>query len=84
MLLFAAALSAAASLSNASQQADNGACPRTSASVAGAGGIGGSQRLRPRKLTELPPGTAYMAVYRHIGRCEAPLTMVDYRNSRRR
>jgi hypothetical protein len=42
------------------------------------------QRLRPRKLTELPPGTAYMAVFRHIGGCEAPLTMVDYRNPRRR
>lgn len=40
------------------------------------------KRLMPRKLTELPPGTAYMAVYRHIGGCEAPLTMVEYRGTR--
>lgn len=39
--------------------------------------------LTPRKLTELPPGTTYMAVYRHIGACEAPLTMAQYRGSRR-
>jgi hypothetical protein len=25
-----------------------------------------------------------MAVFRHIGGCEAPLTMVDYRNPKRR
>jgi hypothetical protein len=41
------------------------------------------QPLKPRKLTELPPGTAYMAVERHIGHCEAPLTMADYRSARR-
>jgi hypothetical protein len=41
-------------------------------------------KLAPRKLTELPPATGYMAVYRHIGGCEAPLTMVEYRNSRPR
>lgn len=39
--------------------------------------------LTPRKLTELPPGTTYMAVYRHIGDCEAPLTMAEYRGSRK-
>jgi hypothetical protein len=44
----------------------------------------GGKRLTPKKLTELPPATTYMAVYRHIGVCEAPLTMVDYRNPRRR
>jgi hypothetical protein len=38
----------------------------------------------PKKLTELPPATTYMAVYRHIGACEAPLTMAEYRNPRRR
>jgi hypothetical protein len=26
-----------------------------------------------KKLSELPPGDAYFAVYRHIGRCEAPM-----------
>jgi len=41
-------------------------------------------KLSPRHLDELPPATTYMAVFRHIGGCEAPLTMVDYRNPRRR
>jgi hypothetical protein len=41
------------------------------------------QPLKPRKLTELPPAIAYMAVERHIGHCEAPLTMADYRRARR-
>ncbi len=40
--------------------------------------------LVPRKLTELPPATAYMAVYRHIGPCQAPLTMANYRKTSRR
>lgn len=31
------------------------------------------QSLRPRKLDELPMADAYAAVYRHIGRCEAPI-----------
>ena len=39
-------------------------------------------RLAPRKLTELPPATAYMAVYRRIGGCDAPLTMANYRRYR--
>ena len=42
------------------------------------------QKLVPKKLTELPPAATYMAVYRHIGTCEAPLTMAEYRNPRRR
>ena len=29
--------------------------------------------IRPQRLTELPMGDAYAAVYRHIGRCEAPV-----------
>ena len=41
-------------------------------------------KLRPHNLTDLPPATTYMAVFRHIGGCEAPLTMADYRNERRR
>jgi hypothetical protein len=28
---------------------------------------------RPHKLTELPAANVYLAVYRHIGRCEAPV-----------
>ena len=37
-------------------------------------------RLTPKKLTELPQATSYMAVLREIGGCDAPLTMVEYRN----
>lgn len=59
-------------------------CQRTTSYRADASSIYRGQPLTPRKLTELPPATAYMAVYRRIGGCEAPLTMVDYRNPRRR
>lgn len=59
-------------------------CPHASSYVADGPGVYRNEPLRPRKLTELPPGTTYMAVYRHIGACEAPLTMSDYRSPRRR
>jgi hypothetical protein len=59
-------------------------CQRARPYVAGSGGAAPGQRLAPRKLTQLPPARAYMAVFRQIGGCEAPLTMVDYRNPRRR
>ena len=59
-------------------------CRPTSSYVAGTGGIYRGQKLKPKKLTELPPGTTYMAVFRHIGGCEAPLTMVEYRSGGRR
>ena len=62
----------------------NAQCPRTTAYLADQTGLYRGEPLTPRKLTELPPAIAYMAVYRHIGGCEAPLTMVDYRNPRRR
>jgi hypothetical protein len=58
-------------------------CPRTSPYLAGQAGLYRGQPLVPRKLTELPPAIGYMAVYREIGGCEAPLTMVEYRNPRR-
>ena len=58
-------------------------CPRTTSYFADKVGVYRSQPLRPKKLTELPPATAYMAVFRHVGGCEAPLTMADYRNPRR-
>jgi hypothetical protein len=60
------------------------ACRQTKPYFAGANSIYRGQPLRPRKLTELPPGTAFMAVYRRIDGCEAPLTMVDYRSPKRR
>jgi hypothetical protein len=59
-------------------------CRPTSPYVAQKRGVFRDQRLQPRKLTELPPATTYMAVFRHIGGCEAPLTMSDYRNPPRR
>jgi hypothetical protein len=67
-----------------SAPADAKQCRQTTSYLAGEPGIYRGQPLTPRKLTELPPATTYMAVYRHIGGCEAPLTMVDYRNPRRR
>ncbi len=60
------------------------ACRQTKPYWAGANSAYRGHPLRPRKLTELPPGTAFMAVYRRIDDCEAPLTMVDYRGSNRR
>jgi hypothetical protein len=76
MLLLAAALiGAAPALAPKPTGSD---CPKTTSYLADASGLYRGPRLRPRKLTELPPGTAYMAVYRRIGRCEAPLTMSDY------
>jgi hypothetical protein len=59
-------------------------CPHTTSYLADNTGLYRGKPLTPRKLTELPPGIAYMAVYRHIAGCEAPLTMVEYRNPRRR
>ena len=59
-------------------------CPRTTSYLADKSGLYRGQPLKPRKLTELPQGTTYMAVFRHIDGCEVPLTMVEYRNSGRR
>jgi hypothetical protein len=59
-------------------------CPHTTSYLADRSGLYRGKPLTPRKLTQLPSGTAYMAVFRRIGGCEAPLTMVDYRNPRRR
>ena len=59
-------------------------CQRTTGYLADQNGLYRGQPLKPRKLTELPPAIGYMAVYRMIGGCESPLTMVDYRNLRRR
>ena len=59
-------------------------CPKTSSYVAGETDIYRGLPLAPRKLTELPPGKGYMAVYRRMDGCEYPMTMVEYRNPRRR
>ena len=59
-------------------------CPKTSSYVAGETGIYRGQPIAPKKLTELPPAKGYMAVYRRVDGCEYPMTMVEYRNPRRR
>jgi len=59
-------------------------CPRTSSYLAEEIGAYRGKAMTPRKLGELPSGTPYMAVYRQIGGCDAPMTMVEYRNPRRR
>ena len=59
-------------------------CPRTTSYLADKSGLYRGEPLKPRKLTELPPATTYMAVLRHIGDCEAPLTMAEYRSWGRR
>jgi hypothetical protein len=58
-------------------------CHRTMDHFADSGLYRG-EPLKPRKLTELPPAATYMAVLRHIGDCEAPLTMAEYRSWGRR
>jgi hypothetical protein len=44
-------------------------CPRTTSYYAYRDG----KPLKPQKLNELPPANTYLAVFRHIGRCEAPI-----------
>jgi len=55
-------------------------CPETPMSVARKQG----DRLRSVPLNKLPPAQTFMAVDRRINGCPAPLTMIDYRNPRRR
>lgn len=59
-------------------------CPRTTSYLADQSGMYQGKPLTPRKLGELPKGTTYMAVLRTINGCEAPLTLTEYRNPRRR
>ena len=59
-------------------------CPPTAAQMAAdrARKQGGGELFR--KLTDLPPGQTFMAVYRLKDGCEDPMTMVEYRNGKRR
>jgi hypothetical protein len=87
MLLFSVAMAAA---SAAAQPAGNmpvidpvpqsAVCPETPMSLARKQG----DRLRGVPLNRLPPAQTFMAVDRRINGCPAPLTMIDYRNPRRR
>lgn len=59
-------------------------CQKTTSYLADANGAYRGKGLAPQQLGKLPPATAYKAVYRHIGGCEAPLTVSDYRRTNRR
>lgn len=59
-------------------------CQRTSIHVADQVGAYRGKGLAPQKLGHLPPAVTYMAVYRQIGGCEAPLTLTEYRGRHHR
>jgi hypothetical protein len=59
-------------------------CKKTTTYQANGGAVLRSQPPGPKKLAELPPATTYMAVYRVINGCDAPLTLVEYRRFGRR
>lgn len=84
MLLFAVALAAASASAVPEAPTTSKVCHRTTSYLAGGSRLYRGQPLTPRKLTELPPATTYMAVYRHIDGCEAPMTMAEYRSQGRR
>jgi hypothetical protein len=59
-------------------------CPQTTSYLADQSGMYRGKPVAPKKLNELPQATTYMAVLRRINGCEAPLTLTEYRNPRRR
>jgi hypothetical protein len=79
-LMTAAQLPAAAAVDSAAAQTSPKTCPRTTSHYAWDKG----KPLTPRKLTELPQGKGFMAVYRTVDGCEFPMTMVEYRTGGRR
>jgi hypothetical protein len=48
-----------------------GVCPQSTMQYARKPG----EPLKPQKLTELPDANMYVAVYRHVGRCEVPIVV---------
>ncbi|MEO6255461.1 MAG: hypothetical protein ABIO69_01485 [Sphingomicrobium sp.] len=58
-------------------------CPPVAATLAGQRSLIHGGPIRPRKLTELPPAVAFMAVYRTENGCEVPMTVSEYRTGRR-
>ena len=87
MLLFPIAMMAASASAqpagnmpvvNPAPQSD--VCPETPMSMARKQG----DRLKGVPLNKLPPAQTFMAVDRRINGCPAPLTMIDYRDPRRR
>jgi hypothetical protein len=80
MLLLASALIAAVPASTSAQpvgdmpilnprEGEPASCPVTSRYEAS----GRNKKPKAQKLPELPDADVYAAVYRHIGRCEAPV-----------
>lgn len=67
---------------NPSRRAALGLCPPTTAQVAANGTQTAEGRDLIHKLTELPPANAYVAVYRQVNGCEAPI-VVKYGLGRR-
>ena len=86
LVLAALAMAApAAAADPANPNKDAGAkCQRTSMHVADQIGAYRGKSLTPQKLNQLPPAVTFMAVYRQIGGCDAPLTLTDYRGRHRR
>jgi hypothetical protein len=88
MLLFEVALLAASAAAQPARDMpvvdplpEGAQCPETPMSLARKMG------KRPPTaipLSKLPPAQVFMAVDRRIAGCPAPLTMIDYRNPRRR
>lgn len=75
-----AATIAAQSATGPKSEAAKARCPNASSHYA----VDQDGPLKPRKLTHLPPATGYMAVYRTIDGCDAPMTTVEYRSGRKR
>jgi hypothetical protein len=70
LLLAAASVAPAADMPNFNPKASQPAnCPATSRYEASHRG----NTPRAEKLNELPDADVYRAVYRHVGRCEAPI-----------
>ena len=79
-LMMAAQLPAVAAADAAAPATPSNSCPRTTSHYA----VDPTRPLKPQKLTELPPGKGYMAVYRTLNGCEFPMTVVEYWTQGRR
>jgi len=79
-IMMAAKLPAAVAADAAAPATPSNTCLRTARHYA----IDPTKPLKPQKLTELPPGKGYMAVYRTVDGCEYPMTMVEYQTQGRR
>ncbi len=58
-------------------------CQRTTSHYADKASKYRGDQIAPKKLTDLPPAIGFMAVYRKVNGCDAPMTMVEYSTGRR-